>query len=92
LISPDGRYYIAFIWRKRNALLDLWDTGAGVKASYPTTFKTEEKLPVYKMPHLEGWAVAVIRVVPASATTSFRSSTKELELIKPYLSLDNPFL
>jgi protein NirF len=59
LISPDGRYYIAGLFGESGmALLDLWNTGAGVKRILPDYVKTEEKLPVYKMPHLEGWAVA----------------------------------
>ena len=40
------------------ALLDLWNTDAGVKRILPDYVKEDEKLPVYKMPHLEGWAVA----------------------------------
>ena len=39
-------------------MLDLWNTEAGVKRILPDYVKQEEKLPVYKMPHLEGWAVA----------------------------------
>ena len=59
LISPDGRYYIAGLFGESGlALLDLWNTGTGVKRILPDYVKTEEKLPVYKMPHLEGWAVA----------------------------------
>ena len=59
LISPDGRYYIAGLFGESGmALLDLWDTKSGVKRILPDYVKTEEKLPVYKMPHLEGWAVA----------------------------------
>jgi protein NirF len=59
LISPDGRYYIAGLFGESGlVLLDLWNTGTGVKRILPDYVKTEEKLPVYKMPHLEGWAVA----------------------------------
>jgi protein NirF len=59
LITPDGRYYIAGLFGESGmALLDLWDTKAGVKRILPDYVKTNEKLPVYKMPHLEGWAVA----------------------------------
>jgi protein NirF len=59
LISPDGRYYIAGLFGESGlALLDLWNTETGVKRILPCYVKTEEKLPVYKMPHLEGWAVA----------------------------------
>ncbi len=59
LITPDGRYYIAGLFGEDGmALLDLWDPAAGVKRILPNYGKGEQKLPVYKMPHLEGWAVA----------------------------------
>jgi protein NirF len=59
LITPDGRYYIAGLFGEDGmALLDLWDPTAGVKRILPNYGKGEQKLPVYKMPHLEGWAVA----------------------------------
>ncbi|HHB92055.1 MAG TPA: protein nirF [Thioploca sp.] len=59
LISPDGRYYIAGLFGDSGfALLDLWNVYAGVKRILPDYGKDKPKLPVYKMPHLEGWAVA----------------------------------
>ncbi len=59
LLTPDGRYYIAGLFGQRGlALLDLWSPEAGVKRILPDYGKNDEKLPVYKMPHLEGWAVA----------------------------------
>ncbi|BCG63619.1 MAG: protein NirF [Methyloprofundus sp.] len=59
LLSPDGRYYIAGLFGDRGlALLDLWSPEQGVKRILPDYGKQDEKLPVYKMPHLEGWAVA----------------------------------
>ena len=59
LISPDGRYYIAGLFGEDGmALLDLWRLDAGVQRILPNYGKGEAKLPVYKMPHLEGWAVA----------------------------------
>lgn len=67
LISPDGRYYIAGLFGERGfALLDLWHTDAGVKRILPDYGIDEARLPVYKMPHLEAWAVADDKVfVPA---------------------------
>lgn len=67
LITPDGRYYIAGLFGEDGmALLDLWHTERGVRRILPHYGKGEEKLPVYKMPHLEGWAVAGNRAfVPA---------------------------
>ncbi len=59
LITPDGRYYIAGLFGEGGmALLDLWHPEAGVKRILPDYIKPDEKLPVYKMPHLEGWTVA----------------------------------
>ncbi|MCK5355185.1 MAG: protein nirF [Methyloprofundus sp.] len=59
LITPDGRYYIAGLFGDRGlALLDLWFPEQGVKRILPDYGKQDEKLPVYKMPHLEGWAAA----------------------------------
>ncbi len=59
LITPDGRYYIAGLFAEDGmALLDLWNPDSGVKRILPDYGKGEQKLPVYKMPHLEGWAVA----------------------------------
>lgn len=59
LITPDGRYYMAGLFGEHGlALLDLWDEKAGIKRVLPNYGKDDEKLPVYKMPHLEGWTVA----------------------------------
>jgi protein NirF len=59
LLTPDGRYYIAGLFGEDGmALLDLWNLDAGVRRILPDYGKGEQKLPVYKMPHLEGWAVA----------------------------------
>jgi len=59
LISPDGRYYIAGLFGEDGlALLDLWRPEAGVRRILDGYGRGEEKLPVYKMPHLEGWAMA----------------------------------
>lgn len=59
LIMPDGRYYIAGLFGEDGmALLDLWNPEAGVKRILRGYGKGDQKLPVYKMPHLEGWAIA----------------------------------
>ncbi len=59
LMSPDGRYYIAGLFGENGlSLLDLWHPENGAKRILPDYGKNDEKLPVYKMPHLEGWAVA----------------------------------
>ncbi|MEH6468762.1 MAG: cytochrome D1 domain-containing protein [Porticoccus sp.] len=59
LISGDGRYYIAGLFGEDGlAMLDLWQPDNGVKRILPNYGRGQKKLPVYKMPHLEGWAVA----------------------------------
>ncbi|TCK17602.1 protein NirF [Thiogranum longum] len=59
LITPDGRYYIAGLFGEDSmALLDLWHPENGVRKILKGYAEHDEKLPVYKMPHLEGWAVA----------------------------------
>jgi protein NirF len=40
------------------AMLDLWHVERGVTRILDGYGRGEEKLPVYKMPHLEGWASA----------------------------------
>ncbi|MDX8412270.1 MAG: cytochrome D1 domain-containing protein [Mariprofundaceae bacterium] len=59
LITPDGRYYIAGLFGEDGlVLLDLWNLDAGVTRIMQGYGRGEEKMPVYKMPHLEGWAAA----------------------------------
>ncbi|MCF6204841.1 MAG: protein nirF [Methylococcaceae bacterium] len=59
LLTPDGRYYISGLFGEQGlALLDLWNQDSGVKRILSGYGKEDEKRPVYKMPHLEGWAVA----------------------------------
>ena len=59
LITPDGRYYLAGLFGEDGlSLLDLWNEGKGPTRILDGYGKGEEPLPVYKMPHLEGWAAA----------------------------------
>jgi protein NirF len=59
LITPDGRYYIAGLFGEDSlALLDLWHPERGVRRILQGYAAHDDKLPVYKMPHLEGWAMA----------------------------------
>ncbi|MCG8427891.1 MAG: protein nirF, partial [Chromatiales bacterium] len=59
LISGDGRYYIAGLFGQDGlALLDLWHPEKGTQLILKDYGKGNQKLPVYKMPHLEGWAMA----------------------------------
>ena len=59
LITPDGRYYIAGLFGEDGlALLDLWHPEKGVQRILSDYGRGEKRMPVYKMPHLEGWAIA----------------------------------
>ena len=59
LVTPNGRHYIAGLFGEDGlALLDLWQPGEGAKKILANYGKGTEKLPVFKMPHLRGWAVA----------------------------------
>ncbi len=59
LISPDGRYYIAGLFGEDGmVMVDLWNLDRGPTRILDGYGRGEEKLPVYKMPHLEGWAMA----------------------------------
>lgn len=58
LISPDGRWYVAGLYGENGiAVLDMWNLEQGVQRALPDYGRGQEKLPVYKMPHLETWAM-----------------------------------
>lgn len=62
LVTPDGRYYIAGLFGEDGlSMLDLWQPAQGVRTILPGYGRGEQALPVYKMPHLRGWAVAAGR-------------------------------
>lgn len=59
LITGDGRHYIAGLFGEDGlAHVDLWATPVKIQRILDGYGKGEAKLPVYKMPHLEGWALA----------------------------------
>ncbi|GAB3553706.1 heme d1 biosynthesis protein NirF [Noviherbaspirillum agri] len=59
MITPNGRYYIAGLFGEDGmAMLDMWHPEKGVQRVLDGYGRGQEKLPVYKMPHLRGWAVA----------------------------------
>ncbi|MFP5505104.1 MAG: cytochrome D1 domain-containing protein [Gammaproteobacteria bacterium] len=59
LAFGSGRYYIAGLFGEDGlALIDLWNPDAGARRVLPDYGRGTEKLPVYKMPHLQGWALA----------------------------------
>ncbi len=59
LVTPDGRHYIAGLFGEDGlAMLDLWQDAPQVRRILAGYGRGEAPLPVYKMPHLRGWAVA----------------------------------
>ncbi len=68
LVTPDGRTYITGLFGEDGmTAIDLWQDPPAPQHILPHYGKGEAKLPVYKMPHLEGWALAGDRfVLPAA--------------------------
>ena len=66
-VTPNGRHYIAGLFGEDGlALVDLWHPDAGARRILDGYGRGAEPLPVYKMPHLRGWAVAGgLAVLPA---------------------------
>ncbi len=59
LISSTGRYYIAGLFGEDGmSMVDLWQSPPVAKRILDGYGRGEKKLPVYKMPHLEGWTNA----------------------------------
>lgn len=59
LLTPDGRHYIAGLFGEDGlVLIDLWDEAPQPRRILNGYGRGEQPLPVYKMPHLRGWAVA----------------------------------
>jgi protein NirF len=59
LVTPDGRYFLAGLFGEDGvAMLDLWQPEKGARKILENYGRGQEKLPVFKMPHLRGWSVA----------------------------------
>jgi protein NirF len=59
LVTPDGRHYIAGLFGEDGlAMIDLWAARPEVRRVLNGYGRGQDPLPVYKMPHLRGWAVA----------------------------------
>ena len=59
LLSPNGRHYIAGLFGEDGlAMVDLWDAAPRARRILAGYGRGEKPLPVYKMPHLRGWAMA----------------------------------
>jgi protein NirF len=58
-VTPDGRHYLAGLFGEDGlALVDLWEAEPRARRILDGYGRGEAPLPVYKMPHLRGWAVA----------------------------------
>ncbi|MDX8130235.1 cytochrome D1 domain-containing protein [Methylomonas sp. OY6] len=85
LLTPDGHFYGAGLFGEKGlALLDLWQPENGVEHILEDYGKDDEQMPVYKMPHLEGWTVAGDwLLVPAVGLHEVLViDTREWELVK----------
>ena len=59
LVTPDGRHYIAGLFGEDGlALVDTWADAPVARRILAGYGRGQEPLPVFKMPHLRGWAVA----------------------------------
>ena len=59
LVTGNGRTYITGLFGEDGlTALDLWDDDPKPIRVLPGYGRGEEEMPVYKMPHLEGWALA----------------------------------
>ncbi|HEX6733710.1 MAG TPA: cytochrome D1 domain-containing protein [Azonexus sp.] len=59
LVTPDGRSFLAGLFGEDGvAMLDLWRPEQGARKILENYGRGQEKLPVFKMPHLRGWSVA----------------------------------
>lgn len=58
-VTPDGRHYLVGLFGEDGVVhVDLWQTPLRAERILNGYGRGEEKLPVYKMPHFEGWAAA----------------------------------
>ncbi len=58
-VTPDGRHYLVGLFGEDGVVhVDLWKQPLKAERILDHYGRGEEKLPVYKMPHFEGWAAA----------------------------------
>ncbi|MFN3655667.1 MAG: cytochrome D1 domain-containing protein [Pseudolabrys sp.] len=58
-VTSDGRHYLAGLFGEDGMVhVDMWQEPLKAVRILDGYGRGEEKLPVYKMPHLEGWALA----------------------------------
>ncbi|GAB3097126.1 heme d1 biosynthesis protein NirF [Cupriavidus yeoncheonensis] len=59
LVTPDGRWYLAGLFGEDGlSLVDLWQSPPMAQRILSGYGRGTAPLPVYKMPHLRGWAMA----------------------------------
>ncbi len=59
LVTPDGRLYLAGLFGEDGiSLLDTWRPEQCTRKILENYGRGQEKMPVFKMPHLRGWSVA----------------------------------
>jgi protein NirF len=64
LITADGRHYVAGLFGEDGLVcIDLWAEHPKPQRILSGYGRGEERLPVYKMPHLRGWAQAADRLL-----------------------------
>jgi protein NirF len=64
LVTDDGRTYIAGLFGEDGlSAIDLWAEQPEARKILPAYGRGQEEMPVYKMPHLEGWAKAGDQIV-----------------------------
>jgi protein NirF len=63
-VTPDGRHYLAGLFGEDGVVhVDTWQTPLKAERILDRYGRGEETLPVYKMPHLEGWAAVGDRLL-----------------------------
>jgi protein NirF len=63
-VTPDGRHYLAGLFGEDGVVhVDTWQTPLRAERILDGYGRGEEALPVYKMPHLEGWAAVGDRLL-----------------------------
>lgn len=64
LVTEDGRTYIVGLFGEDGLdAIDLWAEHPAPRRILPNYGRNKEEMPVYKMPHLEGWAGAGEQIV-----------------------------
>lgn len=63
-VTPDGRHYLAGLFGEDGVVhVDTWQAPLKAERILDRYGRGEEALPVYKMPHLEGWAAVGDRLM-----------------------------